>query len=299
MQAPQTKISWFLGTGPKEYYYTLWSQTVIPGTGCFYSYRTNLAHDYNEAVAKATARTGQTVWEAFDISGYRQMNSGAPDLNLAASEVMMTFGKYNGQTVEYVADKDLRYLLFLAHKSDWAPTQTAHKRCLNYIKAFFKPMAEQAEADRNAARAARDAQRADLPAFEGRVTITGTVISTKVVDSQFGSSVKMLVEHKDGWKIWGTIPSAIQFINEVRGNHCGQRALERGDVVRFDAVVEKSDRDPKFGFFRRATKAQLVKPFEGELVPVAKGEYPKVEVVIEDALEPLPTPHQDQVWNAA
>jgi hypothetical protein len=286
----QTK--YFLGTGPKEYFYTLWKEAIVspvPGTsvgGCYYSYRQNLAHDYEVAVAKAIAKTGQTVWEAFDISEYRRQNSGNPDLSLSPEEVTINFGKYAGQTVAQVEEEDFRYLLFLATKSDWQPTKVKFARVLNYIRAIYQPVAEKQEADRAKARAERDAQRADLPAFEGRVTIIGTVLSTKCVDSQFGTTIKMLVEHETGWKVWGTIPAALGCVNQTTvdqdGNKLGwtQVALSRGDIVQFDARVQKSDRDPKFGFFSRATKASLVKYHEGVLDGVKDG-YPHVTVTVQ------------------
>jgi hypothetical protein len=302
------QTSYFLGTGPKEYFYTLWRKTVIPAAAgvrgaVYYSYRQNLAHDYAEAVTKATDKTGQSTWEAFDISEYRRQNSSNPDLSLSPEEVIMSFGKYQGQSVAQVEDENLNYLLFLATKSDWEPTQTKHARVLNYIKAMFQPVAEKIETDRAAARAARDAQRADLPAFEGRVTIRGTVISTKAVESQFGTTIKMLVEHQDGWKVWGTIPAGISFINETieysDGSKSGwaQRGLERGDVVQFDAKVEKSDRGRSFGFFSRATKPALLSVADGRVDDPKKGEYPHVtRMVIREAsaeVEPVGAPAED------
>src|SRR5215472_11263665 len=228
------KTSYFLGTGPLEYFYTLWTRTVVVGYGCFYSYRQNLAHDYDEAVAKATAKTGQTTWEQFDISGYKRTQG--PDLTLTPDEVTFTFGKYIGQSLGHVLDINPGYVMFLALKSDWAPKQAKFARVLNYIRAMFREVAFKAEEEKKAARQAerkaRDAARADLPAFEGRVTITGTVLSTKLQESQFGSTWKMLVENESGWKVWGSIPSGIN--------------PEKGDIVSFTAKVEKSPSDPKF-----------------------------------------------------
>jgi hypothetical protein len=261
---PVSEAKWFLGTGPKEYFYTLWRQVVIrpvPGTyvgGCFWTYYQNLSHNYEEAVTKATERTGQTSWEQFDISDYKRINKGNPDLDKTPAEITFTFGKYQGRTLESVLDLDVSYILFLALKSDWEPRQAVHAKVLNYIRAMFHEQAANVDAERkerlNAERAERDAARADLPAFQGRATVLGTVISTKVVESDFGTTVKMLVEHADGWKVWGSVPNSLFLIGDT------QRALVRGDVVRFDAKIQKSDQDPKFGFFSRPTKATLVTP---------------------------------------
>ena len=99
-------------------------------------------------------------------------------------------------------------------------------------------------AQKAAQRAAEVAAAAPVPAFGGRATITGKVLSTKVVESQFGAVTKMLVQHADGWKVWGSVPSNI--------------AADKGDIVAFDAKVEVSKDDPKFGFFSRPTKARTL-----------------------------------------
>jgi len=80
----------------------------------------------------------------------------------------------------------------------------------------------------------------------GRYAIEGVVLSTKVVDSDFGSSWKMLVQvqQADGVvRLWGSVPSSID--------------PEIGDTVRFTASVEVG-RDADFGFFKRPTKAEVV-----------------------------------------
>jgi hypothetical protein len=90
---------------------------------------------------------------------------------------------------------------------------------------------------------------ADVPDFgDARVTIVAKLISTKWVDNQFGGGVKMLVEHADGWRLYGSCPQGI----------CNDEPT-RGDEVQFDAVVTRSDKDAKFGFFNRPTKARITK----------------------------------------
>lgn len=251
-----SKSTYYLGTGPLEYFYTLWKEVRIksvPGTnigGLYCYYLGNLSHTYDEAVAKATAKTGQTEWETFDVTKVKRVNSSVPDLDKSPEEIKFTFGKYNTRTLDSVLEEDLGYVLYLALKSDWEPSQAKHGRVLNYIRAMFRQQAQEEEDAKQARiaaeRAARDANRADLPVFEGRVTLQGKVISTKVVEGPYGSQPKMLVESAQGWKVWGSIPASIAY------------NLKKGDIVRFDAKVQKSDKDPKFGFFSRATKAVII-----------------------------------------
>jgi hypothetical protein len=57
--------------------------------------------------------------------------------------------------------------------------------------------------------------------------------------------MKMVVKVEQGWAVWGSVPEAIAIEVEV------------GDTVTFTATVTRSDRDPKFGFFKRPTKAAI------------------------------------------
>jgi hypothetical protein len=96
-----------------------------------------------------------------------------------------------------------------------------------------------------AERAAATAAAAPCPA--GRQTVEGKVLSIKGQDTAFGYVTKMLVQHADGWKVWGTVAAAIS-------------AVEKGQTVRFVAEVTPSQDDPKFGFFARPSKAVIMNP---------------------------------------
>ena len=72
------------------------------------------------------------------------------------------------------------------------------------------------------------------------------MISLKWQESLYGNVLKMLVK-ADGYKLWGSVPSAIA--DEV----------ERGSVVEFAAKIQPSDDDKSFGFFSRPSKAKVYK----------------------------------------
>lgn len=73
--------------------------------------------------------------------------------------------------------------------------------------------------------------------------VQGTIQTIKAQESYYGTTLKMLVQHADGWKLWGTVPAALE-------------EAEKGDTVSFTATVSVSDDDPKFGFFKRPSKAR-------------------------------------------
>lgn len=96
-----------------------------------------------------------------------------------------------------------------------------------------------------AAKAAQEAERdAADPCPTGRVVITGEVLSTKLQESYYGSTWKMLVKDDRGFKVWGSIPSSLD--------------ASRGCRVTFTAAIEPSNDDDKFGFYKRPTKAEIL-----------------------------------------
>jgi len=79
------------------------------------------------------------------------------------------------------------------------------------------------------------------PCPTGRVSVTGTVLSLKDVDTDFGTTTRMLVRDLRGFKVWGTCPRSLD--------------CSVGDNVTFTANLEASCTDVNFGFFKRPTKA--------------------------------------------
>ena len=64
----------------------------------------------------------------------------------------------------------------------------------------------------------------------------------------FGSTLKMIVKTEAGWKLWVTVPNSIMGTDEgLSGKH-----------VTLTATVTPSDRDSKFAFGKRPSKASLV-----------------------------------------
>jgi hypothetical protein len=103
-----------------------------------------------------------------------------------------------------------------------------------------------AQEQRDAQRAERDAaHEAGEDAPEGRVVITGTVLSFKVQESMYGDVLKMLVQDDRGFRVWGSVPSSLD-------------DAERESRITFIATVTASDKDAKFGFFKRPTKAAVI-----------------------------------------
>jgi len=83
------------------------------------------------------------------------------------------------------------------------------------------------------------AAQAAAPCPSGKVQVTGTVLSTRTQDGAYGPQLKMLVQHADGWKVWGSVPAALR------------DDAVRGATVTFTATVTPSQDDQKFGFFSR------------------------------------------------
>jgi hypothetical protein len=117
---------------------------------------------------------------------------------------------------------------------------------LNFMGSLTKRIAKAPEIA--AARQAELDAALPIPEFKGRVAVKGKVLTVKEPDewSRFGQR-KMLVQHADGWKLWSSVPSSVD------GD------IARGDEIEFSAQITVSDKDPKFGFVSRPTKARLFK----------------------------------------
>jgi hypothetical protein len=114
--------------------------------------------------------------------------------------------------------------------------------------AVIRAIARQAEwTARDEARAAEKAAlvATGVKAPTGKVTVTGTVLSTKIQDGYYGTQYKMLVQHADGWKVWSTVPAALDFDNL------------KGRTITFTATLEPSKDDALFAFAKRPSKATL------------------------------------------
>lgn len=162
---------------------------------------------------------------------------------------------------------------------------------------------QEIEAERKAKQEAERAAAEDCP--EGRVKITGEVVSTRVQETRYGTQFKMLVKDDRGFKVWGTIPSALDMfyattdspieqdeVDKLRDIHgedvfeandtwyivlgtdgylireTRQRCLDKGDRVEFTAKVTPSGDDAKFGFYSRPTKAKLLSGKSDEQIAV-------------------------------
>ena len=131
----------------------------------------------------------------------------------------------------------------------------AQLACL--VKGYEKSKVRDAE---RAAEQAAEAARVEAaePVLNGRQLVTGHVITTKWVDSQYGGSLKMLVRDDRGFKLWGSVPASLGRQTEYTHNALGERSLAKGDRISFTATLEQSNDDPKFGFFKRPTMAALL-----------------------------------------
>lgn len=95
------------------------------------------------------------------------------------------------------------------------------------------------------------AKPAEVEIEAGRRELTGTIVSLKSVETDFGICERMLVEIEPGARIFGTVPSILLA-------HTNEEL--KGRRVRFTAMVEP--KEPGFGFFKRPTKAEIIE--EGE-----------------------------------
>lgn len=94
----------------------------------------------------------------------------------------------------------------------------------------------------------KDEPKPTEEAPEGRVVVIGMILGTKVVDSIYGSTLKMLVRSDDGgWKVWCTLPVTLS-------------EAGKGSRVEFVATLQRSAKDRFFAFASRPSKGRILDP---------------------------------------
>lgn len=111
---------------------------------------------------------------------------------------------------------------------------------------------------RKAAEAALVDQGVKAP--EGKVKVTGEVVSVKWHDSPYGGSLKMVVKSDEGWKVWVSVPKSMQMASMLlpSGEWVEREDVAPGERVEFVATLTPSDSDPLFAFGKRPTQAKIL-----------------------------------------
>ncbi len=121
------------------------------------------------------------------------------------------------------------------------------------VECFISTLARDIE--RQTMQAQREAQKAVLVASGvkgpvGRLEVSGKVLSVQLRDSQWGSSLKWLVELTTGAKVWSTVPATAAGGSDWK--------LLKGKTVKFTATFEQSEDDALFSFGSRPTKVSVL-----------------------------------------
>lgn len=124
---------------------------------------------------------------------------------------------------------------------------------LSFVLKLHAESLEKLEAAKEQIAKTQSAIAAGLKAPEGRQQITGTIVSTKNVESDFGTSTKCLIDLGNGTRVWGSVPVSGLGTEYIAGGHFVS-CLDKGDVVTFTATFEISSKDVLFGFYKRPSK---------------------------------------------
>lgn len=146
------------------------------------------------------------------------------------------------------AETDAKRAEFAADHGDVVEWVTANAGRSQFAESLADTLEEYAGLSEKQVAAVRriiadDAEKA--PVVEGRIIVTGEVLSVRWVENAYGSTRKMRVRDDRGFTVYGTAPTALD-------------DAETGSRVTFTAAVAASDDDETFGFFKRPTKAALV-----------------------------------------
>lgn len=183
-----------------------------------------------------TCLEGRFEMATDSFHAWRKLRTGraARDAKAAKLEAFLAANPRMRDLLDYQGEND--FLLSLSEKlrsyADLSERQ---------VEAAEKALTRDIE--RAQEKAQRDARSAALePLTAGKRTITGTIRSTKWVDSPFGygasGSLKCLIEDAEGYRFWGTVPAAFE-------------NPEVGSEISLTATIQPSDDDPSFAFYKR------------------------------------------------
>tara|TARA_B100000123_G_scaffold78933_1_gene56691 strand:- start:5738 stop:6523 length:786 start_codon:yes stop_codon:yes gene_type:complete len=103
--------------------------------------------------------------------------------------------------------------------------------------------------EREAQWAEEKAKAQDVPT--GTVNISGEVLKVALQETRFGQVAKMTVkDHQNGFVVWGSVPTIFDEEGKLL-------TVGKGDHITFTASVTPSEKDAKFGFFKRPRKAVI------------------------------------------
>lgn len=137
------------------------------------------------------------------------------------------------------------------YDSLWRSLKTYGELSERQLAALQRSIEQRKQWDaEDAQRKSEEPEQSPVPESDSRMTVTGRVVSVKWQQSIYGETLKMLVLDDRGFKVWGTVPSAIV---DEQGENWNSEV--KGTRMTFTAKVTKSEDDPCFGFFSRPTKA--------------------------------------------
>lgn len=115
--------------------------------------------------------------------------------------------------------------------------------------SFLKTLLDQIDAKKKAQELYQEKSASYANCPNGKTRLMGTVVSVKLKETfTSGKVLKMFVQDETGFKAYGSVPKSLVKLGD----------LQPGQKVTFVANFFPSKDDPKFGFFSRPSKAELV-----------------------------------------
>jgi len=225
---------------------------------------------HEKAVRRAQAERRREAKQKMlygQMLGYQaQLKAAAPDVFDYLMNVVLEDAEYT-EDGEFIRERtDTEKNPFIRSMAE-ATRYVGMARLLstNMIEAVRKVMVRTEE---------RAAEAAAHPAPTGRVVVTGEIVSTRVVEGDYGTVFKILVKDDEGFKVWVSLPRAQSdeayyafMATEENPYEVGYSVWFTGSVneperykgvkgrrITFTATLEPSRDDISFAFGSRPTK---------------------------------------------
>ena len=166
----------------------------------------------------------------------REANAAAARATAYIAEQAAAEAELDAKRAEFTADH--------TEVVDWLEANCGRSQFADSVREDLQANGSLTENQIAAVRRILEREATKVAVLEGRITVTGEILSRRYVDNPTGygaGSIKVRIRDERGFTVYGTLPAPID-------------EAQVGDQVTFTATVTASDDDPTFGFYKRPTK---------------------------------------------
>lgn len=226
---------------------------------------------HERAVRRAQRERAAEAKRMLEVNTLAKKVAGVPE-DVRTFLLAVELNEYDGEMDYYAGNRNPNY-----EKDSFIRNMAEQLQFVSNARRLFTDKMIEAVRSNMASRAERAVEAATAPpAPAGRVVVAGEIVSTKIVEGDYGTAYKILIKTDEGFKVWASLPkaqaeeAADTFFEQVQadgysprdfgfscwfeGTQDGKYTGIKGKRIAFTATLEPSVQDASFAFGSRPTK---------------------------------------------